>query len=85
MNIKTQWTIVLAAGALVFQTSAATTLSIDAAGPLTAIILIVVLGNPSPYLVALIVTSVATALILGALLKPIMERRIREKAAPSAG
>ena len=32
MNIKTQWTIVLAAGALVFQTSAATTLSIDAAG-----------------------------------------------------
>lgn len=32
MNIKTQWTIVLAAGALVLQTSAATTLSIDAAG-----------------------------------------------------
>jgi len=42
-------------------------------------------SNPSPYLAALIVTSVATALVLGALLKPIMEQRTREKAAPAAG
>jgi H+/Cl- antiporter ClcA len=63
----------------------AATIAFALGAPLTAIILIVVLGNPSPYLVALIVTSVATALILGALLKPIMERRIREKATPEAG
>jgi H+/Cl- antiporter ClcA len=49
--------------------------------PLTAILLVVVVSNPSPSLVALIVTSAVTALVLGALLKPILERRLRKGAA----
>jgi H+/Cl- antiporter ClcA len=47
--------------------------------PLTAILLVVVLSAPSPYLTALVVTSIVTALVFGALLKPIMERRNRNK------
>lgn len=57
----------------------AATIAFALGAPLTAILLVVVVSNPSPYLAALIVTSVATALVLGALLKPIME------AAPAAG
>ena len=49
--------------------------------PLTAILIVSVLSIPSPYLTALIVTSVATALIFGALLKPVIERRNRKKEA----
>ncbi|HQA80202.1 MAG TPA: hypothetical protein PLV96_05345, partial [Methanoregulaceae archaeon] len=63
----------------------AATIAFALGAPLTAILLVVVVSNPSPYLAALIVTSVATALVLGALLKPIMEQRTREKAAPAAG
>jgi len=51
--------------------------------PLTAILLEIVLGAPSPYLAALIITSVVTALVLGALLKPIMKRRTQNRAAPT--
>jgi H+/Cl- antiporter ClcA len=60
----------------------AATIAFALGAPLTAILLILVLSNPSPYLAALIVTSVVTALVLGALLKPVMERRTRKKAAP---
>ena len=53
--------------------------------PLTAILLVVVVSTPSPSLTALVVTSAVTALVLGALLKPIMERRTQNGAAPIAG
>jgi len=48
--------------------------------PLTAILLVVVVSTPSPSLTALVVTSAVTALVFGALIKPVMERRIHEKA-----
>jgi H+/Cl- antiporter ClcA len=51
--------------------------------PLTAILLVVVLSAPSPHLTALVVTSVVTALVFGALLKPVMERRKREASGPA--
>jgi H+/Cl- antiporter ClcA len=63
----------------------AATIAFALGAPLTALLLILVLSNPSPYLAALIVTSVVTALVIGALLKPVMERKIREKAAGAAG
>ena len=53
--------------------------------PLTAILLVVVVSTPSPSLTALVVTSAVTALVLGALLKPIMERRTQNGAAPTSG
>jgi H+/Cl- antiporter ClcA len=53
--------------------------------PLTAILLVVVVSTPSPSLTALVVTSAVTALVLGALLKPIMERRTHNGAAPTSG
>jgi len=53
--------------------------------PLTAILLVVVVSTPSPSLTALVVTSSVTALVLGALLKPIMERRTHNGAAPTSG
>jgi H+/Cl- antiporter ClcA len=53
--------------------------------PLTAILLVVVLSAPSPSLVALVVTSVATAVVFGAILKPIMERRNRKVEASTTG
>jgi H+/Cl- antiporter ClcA len=62
----------------------AATIAFALGAPLTALLLILVLSNPSPYLAALIVTSVVTALVMGALLKPVIERRLREKAAPAA-
>jgi H+/Cl- antiporter ClcA len=62
----------------------AATIAFALGAPLTAILLILVLSSPSPYLAALIVTSVVTALVLGALLKPVLERRTREKPAPEA-
>jgi H+/Cl- antiporter ClcA len=49
--------------------------------PLTAILLVLILSAPSPYLAALVVTSVVTALVFGALLKPVMDRRNRKKEA----
>ena len=52
--------------------------------PLTAILLVSVLSVPSPYLTALVVTSVVTALVFAALLKPVMERRNRNKEASGA-
>jgi H+/Cl- antiporter ClcA len=62
----------------------AATIAFALGAPLTAILLVVVLSSPSPYLVALVVTSVVTALVLGALLKPVIERRAREKATSAA-
>jgi H+/Cl- antiporter ClcA len=62
----------------------AATIAFALGAPLTAMLLILVLSNPSPYLAALVVTSVVTALVLGALLKPVLERRTREKSAPGA-
>jgi len=58
----------------------AATIAFALGAPLTAILLIIVLSNPSPYLAALVVTSAVTALVFGALIKPVMERRIHEKA-----
>lgn len=49
--------------------------------PLTAILIVVVVSNPSPSLTALVVTSAVTALVLGTLVKPVMERRARKGAA----
>lgn len=62
----------------------AATIAFAFGAPLTAILLVIVLSNPSPFLAALVVTSAATALVFGALLKPIMEQRTREKTAPAA-
>jgi H+/Cl- antiporter ClcA len=53
--------------------------------PLTAILIVTVLSAPSPYLAALVVTSVVTALVFAALLKPVMERRNRNKEASLPG
>ena len=48
--------------------------------PLTAIILIIVMSNPSPELIVLIVISATTGLVLGALLEQMKARRIQNQA-----
>ena len=52
--------------------------------PLTAIILIIVMSNPSPELIVLIVISAATGLVLGALMEQMKARRIKNQATPVA-
>jgi H+/Cl- antiporter ClcA len=53
--------------------------------PLTAIILIIVMSNPSPELIVLIVISATTGLVLGALLEQMKARRTQNQATPVAG
>lgn len=57
----------------------AATIAFALGAPLTSILLIFVLSNPSPYLAALVVTSAVTALVFGALVKPVMEQRTRDR------
>ena len=53
--------------------------------PLTAIILIIVMSNPSPELIVLIVISATTGLVLGALLEQMKARRIQNQETPVVG
>lgn len=59
----------------------AATIAFALGAPLTSILLIFVLSNPSPYLAALVVTSAVTALVIGALVKPVMERQNQDREA----
>ena len=47
--------------------------------PLTAIILIIVMSNPSPALIVLIVISATTGLVLGALMEQMKARRTKNQ------
>jgi H+/Cl- antiporter ClcA len=53
--------------------------------PLTAIVLIIVMSNPSPELIVLIVISATTGLVLGALMEQMKARRTQNQATPVAG
>ncbi|MDD1652107.1 MAG: hypothetical protein LUO86_03620, partial [Methanomicrobiales archaeon] len=53
--------------------------------PITAILLIIVMSNPSAELTVLIILSAVTGLILGALVKQMGARRTPNQAAPVAG
>lgn len=59
----------------------AATIAFALGAPLTSILLVFVLSNPSPYLAALVVTSAVTALVIGALVKPVMERQNQDREA----
>jgi H+/Cl- antiporter ClcA len=53
--------------------------------PLTAIVLIIVMSNPSPELIVLIVISATTGLVLGVLMEQMKARRTQNQATPVAG
>jgi hypothetical protein len=53
--------------------------------PITAILLIIVMSNPSPELTVLIILSAVTGLIIGALVKQMGARHTPNQATPVAG
>ena len=62
---------------------AAITLALGA--PLTAILLVAVVGTADPYLIVLLVLSAVTAMILAQALKQVQERRSAGEAEKQAG